>query len=751
MNPRPWTSPRRLTSWSLGAVIALILCAPALGPSPAVFAHEVGRPTATTTPAPPTKPAVQLEGTLEIIHEDREDGTSRYHHTLTTADGARVALDGVAPGLDLLSGDHVRVQGHHAAATTFQLQPASTDGLAGLEVLAAAPLANTFGAQKTLVILVNFSNAPTQPYSVDQAKTAYATLDAWFREASYQQTSLAVDVAGWFTLSLTTAGCNTSLIQSQARQAAAAAGVNLSTYVRHVFAFPFNANCLFAGMGTVGGTPSSVWINGNTYTGILAHEFGHTLGLYHSHALNCHPSVLTPPCLPIVEYGDTTDAMGGGTGHYNAFQKQRLGWLDFNLSPPITPVSTSGSYTIAAYELPGTAPKALKIPRGTTGQFFFVELRRPLGWDAGLYRTGAFIHLASDSQPDSSIILDMTPTTSPLSDDAFLDVGKRFTDPVSGVTITTVSVSGTDATIQVDMTAPAACTPAAPSITASPIQSPLVQAGTAVTYTVVVTNTDSAGCPASTFALQATAPTTSWLKTWGTSGLFLAPGATASTTLRITSPVVPAGSYPIVLAATNTTDSTYTASTTVYYNVASDGPVFTDSFDRPDSDQLDNGWSVMTGSLMVQASQGRNQPDTTFSLGMQLGRSGPAHLAEVTVASTNNNSAPRFGVVVRYQNDQSQSYYLCYRQVGGSSILRIAKVQNGVETVLKSVGIANPAVETFFKLSCQASGTTLTLSIDGVIKLSTTNGIFTTGSTGYTISTKKGSSHRTATFTTTAQ
>ena len=228
-----------------------------------------------------------------------------------------------------------------------------------------------------------------------------AVLDAWFREVSYQQTSLVIDVVGWFTMSLTTAGCDYDLIQSKARQAASDAGVNLSAYARQVYAFPFNANCQFAGMGSVGGTPSSVWINGNTNTGLLAHEFGHTLGLYHSHALNCHPSVVTPPC-SVVEYGDATDAMGGGNGHYNAFQKQRLGWLDYNLSPPITTVTTSGTYPIAGYELPGTAPKALKIARGATGQAFFVELRRPVGWDANLYRTGVFIHLASDSSPTAA-------------------------------------------------------------------------------------------------------------------------------------------------------------------------------------------------------------------------------------------------------------------------------------------------------------------------------------------------------------
>ena len=350
----------------------------------------------------------------------------------------------------------------------------------------------------------------------------------------------------------------------------------------------------------------------------------------------------------------------------------------------------------------------------------------------------------------------MTPGTSPLADDAFLDVGKSFTDPVSGVTLTTLSVSSTSATIMVDMD-DAPCTRSAPSVTTSPAQSPAVQPGTAVTYAVSVTNTDTAGCSAASFTLQATAPTTSWQKSFGASSVTTNPGATVSTTLRITSPVVPTGSYTIVSAATSTTDSTLSGSTSVLYNVAPSAPpppppagsTFTDTFDRPDSPVLDNGWSVMTGSLMIQSGESRNQPTTTFSLAVQPDLVGATQLVEASFASTNNNSAPRFGVVVRYQNPQN--YYICYRQVGGSSVLRIAKVQNGAETVLKSVGIGNPAPNAFSKLSCQASGTTLTLRIDGVTKLSTSNGIFTTGSTGYTISTQKGSSHRAENFSATAQ
>ena len=100
---------------------------------------------------------------------------------------------------------------------------------------------------------------------------------------------------------------------------------------------------------------------------------------------------------------------------------------------------------------------------------------------------------------------------------------------------------------------------------------------------------------------------------------------------------------------------------------------------------------------MIQSGEGRNQPNNTFSLAVQPNLVGAAQMVEASFASTNNNSAPRFGVVVRYQNPQN--YYICYRQVGGSSVLRIAKVQNGAETVLKSVGIGNPALNAFSKLS----------------------------------------------------
>src|SRR5450756_2366005 len=70
----------------------------------------------------------------------------------------------------------------------------------------------------------------------------------------------------------------------------------------------------------------------------------------------------------IVEYGDILDTMGvpqTASAHYNAFQKERLGWLNYAASPSIQTVTTSGTYTINPYELGGSGPNALKILKST--------------------------------------------------------------------------------------------------------------------------------------------------------------------------------------------------------------------------------------------------------------------------------------------------------------------------------------------------------------------------------------------------
>ena len=92
-------------------------------------------------------------------------------------------------------------------------------------------------------------------------------------------------------------------------------------------------------------------------------------------------------------------------GHFNAFQKERLGWLDYGLSPPITTVETNGLYTIEPLETGGTGPKAMAILKSTdpmTGQqtWYYLEYRQALGSDSFLagnsnMLNGIVVHMAS--------------------------------------------------------------------------------------------------------------------------------------------------------------------------------------------------------------------------------------------------------------------------------------------------------------------------------------------------------------------
>lgn len=122
-------------------------------------------------------------------------------------------------------------------------------------------------------------------------------------------------------------------------------------------------------------------------------------------------------------------------------------------------------------------------------------------------------------------------------------------------------------------------------------------------------------------------------------------------------------------------------------------------------------------------------------MAVQPGLSGSVVRVSADFASTDGNLGPRFGVVVGYED--SANYYRIYRRTGGSSLLVISKFVDGVETVLKSVSIANPTKNVFFRLEGRMNflngQTTLTLALDGVDKASVTDSSFSAGAVGIVI------------------
>jgi hypothetical protein len=154
------------------------------------------------------------------------------------------------------------------------------------------------------------------------------------------------------------------------------------------------------------------------------------------------------------------------------------------------------------------------------------------------------------------------------------------------------------------------------------------------------------------------------------------------------------------------------------------------------------GWLTVQGDLAVAGGELRSNASMKGThLAVQPSLSGTYQSAEAEFASADNNTSPRFGIVLGFQDPQS--YYVVYRLIGGTSLLRIAKVENGVERVLASAKVANPARGTFFRLRGEATPTGLSLELDGVRKLSVTESGFAAGSPGVLVGVVSGrAAHR---------
>lgn len=689
--------------------------------------------------------AVELDGTLDVLIEEYAEN-SRTRHFLDTGD-ERYELFFTSDPPRMVSGQSVRIRGvrvDHAIAVEPTSENLRIGGTRGAGMQSAAAIPSSFGAQSTIVILVNFSDNAVQPYTAASAKSlVFTTVSNFDLENSYGQTWLTGDVAGWYTIPLSSTVCDYASIQTYARSAATAAGVNLANYAHQVYAFPANA-CGWWGLGSVGGAPSSAWINGSFQLQVVAHEMGHNLGLYHAHSLSCGGVTLGTTCTSS-EYGDTLDTMGYSAYHFNSFQKERLGWLGYGSSPALTTVTSSGTYAIDPYETNGSASKALKIARGTTGSYFYLELRRGLGFDASLgsnsnISSGVVFHLASPSDGASSNLLDMTPVNGSFSDPALV-AGQTFTDSDSGVSVVVNSVSSTGASISVALggapppAPPATCANVAPTVGLVPSQTSGVAAGTAVAFTLSLTNNDVSPCTSSTFGLSAVVPS-GWIGSFSTTSLTVAPGASGSATLTVTSPTTAAnGSFTITAAARNSAATTAATSASAVYvvnnptNVGSGGS-FADNFNRSDSAAPGNGWSVARGSLGIVSGEMRSASGSSDNIAVVTGLTGTTATVAADFASTNNSKSPQLGLVVRYQD--ANNYYALYRNIaaGGGRRVRISKFVNGVETVLANVSDANPAENSFFHMVARASGTSLSLEVDGVVVATASDAAFHSGMVG---------------------
>jgi len=154
---------------------------------------------------------------------------------------------------------------------------------------------------------------------------------------------------------------------------------------------------------------------------------------------------------------------------------------------------------------------------------------------------------------------------------------------------------------------------------------------------------------------------------------------------------------------------------------------FFDDFSRPDGG-LGSNWNIVQGSYSLLSGQARNSNAIGHHQAMIVGVTGADQTATVHFASSGNNGGPEFGVILRYQSPGN--HYLVSRKAGGASQVKIGKYVGGVYTTLGWVNVPNPSVNGWFTLTASVVRSTLTLTLDGTVKVIVNDWTYASGGVG---------------------
>lgn len=701
-----------------------------------------------TCPADDTK---CLSGKLEIFVAEDFVSEPQYSYQLKTADNRTYDVNLLGNDLELKSGSQVVLKGKTGSSMIDVDNVVSKGNV--IVTQNALSSADSVKEIRVAVILVKFQDKPNDGAHLSQSEMAkYFFSDSksvsnYMREASYGKVRLTADIYGPYIFSRTSTSCQETRISNFGLKAAQdQVGVaKMATYTHFAYFFP-GGGCSWAGLAILGG--NTTWYNGHPNDGgVIGHELGHNLGLNHSHSKICWPYTLHASSCATAEYGNGFDVMGDSRswGHFNSAQKYSLGWLSESDSSLVTAAS-SGTYTLSPLETPG-GTKALRI-KSSVNDWIYFEYRQAIGFDATILTGNSNITsglLGHHALGSHTYLLDMRPDVKDMGRPA-MPVGKSYTDPFSGIKVTLKWANATNAGVEVvvggdSSEQPPSCVRGNPIVTVSPAQQQ-GYAGTALTYSVSIKNTDSSACSSSNYTLSASGVAAGWQSSFAAPTTPLAPGATSSASLKVTSPVTAAANnYLISVRAQNTAETNYLGSASLTYALVEKvttpppttpppapitGGTGQYNFNQSNSTTLGGGWVVPQGSFSIESNRAVHRGATALAIAPNSSSSTQA--VTVKMQRTHTVGAARLCVVLRYQ-DLNNYYALCVNQ-GGSALGGIYRVVKGTFVLLKQTGnIQNLYTERTIKAS--AAGTTLTLQIDNHPAITAVDATYATGMAGF--------------------
>lgn len=437
----------------LVAAAALVCVAVSVAPAPAVAGNS-------------------FAGRLDIRHtDDMAHGTSSTRYTLRGSKSRRYTVRPAVPP-NVPSGSRVIVRGKkRGKVIRGKVKPRP-----GVR----AATAGVIGEYKTAVLLFNFADDRTQPWTDTFVRNRFFndsdSIDAFFKEQSWHQVDLTGEVYGWYELAQNGAGCDVDAWAAQAEQKAIAAGVPLGSFHSIVYVFPKQPDCSWAGLAELPG--NQMWLNGNISVRVASHELGHNMGVHHAAALSCSSGgtgVAISSTCSTSEYGDPFSTMGNATRRMAGWHLQQLGYL---AEPNVQTITGAGTYTVRTSLNQSADPVLLKIartPATSPAEYYYVDLRAAGGvfdnfgiTDPAVKGVTIRVGNATTVRKQSKLI-DTTPDSYSSSSTDFLDApltpGRTFSDGT--VSITTTAVSDGVATVDVawNGTPPDTEAPSAPSIT----------------------------------------------------------------------------------------------------------------------------------------------------------------------------------------------------------------------------------------------------------------------------------------------